>query len=198
MTFEEQEPQQSLIKQGFYLGYSKHKTEEYHEPPQITQCFKCQLFGHTHHTCKNQTRCLRCGENHRVKDCPKPKENPKCANCSGTHVALYKGCPKFKEAKTENNNKQQEQRTYANVTNFTPKIEITNKIVTEKKLNIATFVIELVQYTFQKANINIKSDDLASYATVLALKHLNLNIPETVIMERLHHPSIFSPPQSPT
>lgn len=197
ITFEDKEQQQTLIKQGLYLGYSKHKTEEYNEPPQVTQCFKCQLFGHTHHTCKNQTRCLRCGENHRVKECPEQKENTKCANCSGSHAALYKGCPKFKEAKTEAINKQQVQRTYANVTKAAPKIEITNKIATEEKLNITTFVIELVQYTFQKANISIKPEDLASYSTVLALKHLNLNIPKTLIMERLHQPSIFSPPQSP-
>lgn len=56
------------------------------------------------------------------------------------------------------------------------------------------FVIEMIQYTLQKAKINVKADDIASYATVLALKHLNLNAPKSVFMERLYQPSIFSPP----
>ena len=39
-----------------------------------------------------------CGEGHSHKGCPnRVKQQPKCANCKGPHVANYKGCPAYKK-----------------------------------------------------------------------------------------------------
>ena len=47
---------------------------------------------------KSKQKCVICGENHSHKGCLKKEaKQPKCANCSGPHVASYKGCPEYKK-----------------------------------------------------------------------------------------------------
>nr|CAH7721689.1 unnamed protein product [Callosobruchus chinensis] len=59
----------------------------------IIQCYKCQGFWHTANTCKQKIRCVRCGEEHSVEICHRPKSSPRCCNCDGPHHAAYKLCP---------------------------------------------------------------------------------------------------------
>ena len=75
-----------------------YKVEEFRQPVSVRQCFNCQCFGHLAQNCKSKQKCVICGENHSHKGCPKNKaKRPKCANCSGPHVASYKGCPEYKK-----------------------------------------------------------------------------------------------------
>ena len=76
-----------------------YKVEEFRQPVSVRQCFNCQCFGHSAQNCKSKQKCVICGENHSHKGCPPKKEakQPKCANCSGPHVASYKGCPEYKK-----------------------------------------------------------------------------------------------------
>ena len=75
-----------------------YKVEEFRQPVSVRQCFNCQCFGHSAQNCKSKQKCVICGENHSHKGCPKKEaKQPKCANCSGTHVASYKGCPEYKK-----------------------------------------------------------------------------------------------------
>ena len=65
--------------------------------PKITQCFKCQKFGHNFFECKAETStCVRCSGSHRLGECTALKESAKCSNCSGNHAASYKGCSHYK------------------------------------------------------------------------------------------------------
>ena len=74
-----------------------YKVEEFRQPVSVRQCFNCQCFGHSAQNCKSKQKCVICGENHSLKGCPKKEaKQPKCANCSGPHVASYKGCPEYK------------------------------------------------------------------------------------------------------
>lgn len=66
---------------------------EEHVNSEIIQCYKCQGFWHTANHCRNDIRCVRCGDNHSVECCPRPKNNPLCCNCGGNHHAAYKFCP---------------------------------------------------------------------------------------------------------
>ena len=71
-----------------------YKVEEFRQPISVRQCFNCQCFGHSAQDCKSKQKCVICGENHSHKGCPKKEaKQPKCAHCSGPHVASYKGCP---------------------------------------------------------------------------------------------------------
>ena len=67
------------------------KVEEFRQPVSVRQCFTCQCFGHS----ENLLSVVR---TIRTKDAQKKKaKQPKCANCSGPHVASYKGCPEYKK-----------------------------------------------------------------------------------------------------
>lgn len=62
------------------------------------QCHRCQQFRHSSHNCHRVQACVRCGEQHAARECPRPREEPAtCANCKGTHPANYKSCPIFKK-----------------------------------------------------------------------------------------------------
>uniref|UniRef100_A0A2A4J820 Uncharacterized protein n=1 Tax=Heliothis virescens TaxID=7102 RepID=A0A2A4J820_HELVI len=60
------------------------------------QCHRCQKFRHSSHHCHRLLACVRCGEEHRALDCPRPREAPlTCANCGGEHPACSVRCPTF-------------------------------------------------------------------------------------------------------
>ena len=74
------------------------KVEEFRAPISVQQCYNCQHFGHSAKNCQAKTKCVICGEGHSYKGCPnREKQQPKCANCKGPHVANYKGCPAYKK-----------------------------------------------------------------------------------------------------
>ena len=74
------------------------KVEEFRAPISVQQCYNCQNFGHSAKNCKAKIKCVICGEGHSHKGCPnREKQQPKCANCKGPHVANYKGCPAYKK-----------------------------------------------------------------------------------------------------
>ena len=72
--------------------------EEFRAPISVQQCYNCQNFGHSAKNCKAKIKCVICGEGHSHNGCPnREKQQPKCANCKGPHVANYKGCPAYKK-----------------------------------------------------------------------------------------------------
>lgn len=56
-----------------------------------SQCYRCQLFGHSQALCKMQLRCVRCGEEHRTTHCDRSRnEHSSCALCYRVHPAIYR------------------------------------------------------------------------------------------------------------
>ena len=75
-----------------------YKVEELRTPVLVMQCFNCQCFGHSAKNCRSKQKCLICWESHPHKRCPNREvRKPKCANCKGSHVVSYKGCPEYKK-----------------------------------------------------------------------------------------------------
>lgn len=66
--------------------------------PSPMRCNKCQRYGHLEAVCRNQLKCCRCGQAHNRTECENI-ETPKCVNCSGSHSAAYRQCPKYLETK---------------------------------------------------------------------------------------------------
>jgi len=57
----------------------------------MTQCFKCQKFGHTAAKCRDSMpTCRNCAEGHDSRECK--SEVVKCANCKGPHKASSVKC----------------------------------------------------------------------------------------------------------
>ncbi|GJQ79347.1 hypothetical protein Trydic_g16208 [Trypoxylus dichotomus] len=61
----------------------------------VTQCHRCQLYGHGQRNCHAAAVCVKCAGPHQTAEYSKPREAPaKCALCKGPHTANYGGCPK--------------------------------------------------------------------------------------------------------
>ncbi|MDD9338997.1 MAG: hypothetical protein PV362_04930, partial [Providencia heimbachae] len=78
----------------------------------VTQCFKCQLFGHTAKYCDMKFRCVKCLEDHGPKECTKKRniDTPRCVNCQGEHPANYKNCSVLITAQERLLNNKERQR----------------------------------------------------------------------------------------
>ena len=80
----------------------------------ITQCHRCQQFGHIAQQCLNKYRCVKCDQQHEPGQCKlgAQVESDKlyCHNCQATgHPASFRGCPKYVE-KLEKIEKQQKRK----------------------------------------------------------------------------------------
>lgn len=95
-------------------------------PNLITQCQRCQKFGHSFRNCHREPRCNKCAGNHMFDQCTRTKNDPniqpKCVNCGEEHVANFRGCSRFNSAiklKQAKATKRQQQRAPAR---FAPQI----------------------------------------------------------------------------
>lgn len=119
------------------LAYCKIKVETYRKKKQLTQCHRCQRFGHTANFCKAQAKCVKCALEHLTKDCTKTdKTSAKCINCGDKHPASYRGCKYYLElkqkmvsAKINQGNKKKEEI----ISDFVPRINNRTSASSNKK-----------------------------------------------------------------
>jgi len=65
----------------------------------VTQCRRCQAFGHVSSCCNLQYHCVKCSKSHVPGECPRNNDNTiplKCFNCGDDHVASSQDCPERK------------------------------------------------------------------------------------------------------
>lgn len=85
----------NAIQKGILLNHILH-TAVLHSPKfSLTQCFKCQRYGHTAPNCKAPGACGKCAKDHPTAPCTTTV--PKCANCNGRHTSWNPAC-KIREA----------------------------------------------------------------------------------------------------
>ena len=61
----------------------------------VTQCYKCQKFGHVKNSCTSQNNiCRYCSGNHQSNSCQVKGTfaEYKCTNCGLNHSTTYAGC----------------------------------------------------------------------------------------------------------
>lgn len=94
-----QKEQMKQLKSNSEIDHIKIRWEDYVKKNPVSQCWNYQQVGHGSSNCNKTTRCLKCSENHRTRDCPiqeRSEENRtklKCSNCGGPHPANYRNCP---------------------------------------------------------------------------------------------------------
>lgn len=138
----------------------------------VSQCHRCQSFGHTKNYCLRPYVCVKCSGSHPSTECKKNKEDEaKCANCKGGHAASYRGCAAYKEA-TKNNHRSS-QPTYIN--NQTQPKKATGPINT-RKLNASHNSMVNPVLTHQRMQPSRK----VSYASVAKAQLSNLPLPVQV------------------
>ena len=191
-----------LIAHGFSI-YSQHfRAEETKPLPSVLQCYKCQKFGHNFYECKeSESKCLRCGGNHRLAACTLPKANAKCANCSESHAANFKGCPAFKEA----------QKT-ARETEIRNKVSQPNKITSSyaaaaapiKPKEILACLAECLSELVSLFNDSMKKsqplDDMQPFKIVAsaAARQLNIHLDANEILMKVISPTPAPSPVKPS
>jgi hypothetical protein len=65
----------------------------------VTQCFRCQQWGHSSMNCGLAPRCVKCSDTHEKGACPRTNRegDPKCCNCGGPHSSNHRGCPTYQQ-----------------------------------------------------------------------------------------------------
>lgn len=80
------------------LAYIRVYWEKYKPKNKITQCYNCQQYGHGSRNCTLPSKCLKCGLDHRSRDCTKSTDTPpKCANCNEAHLSNSKNCKEYEK-----------------------------------------------------------------------------------------------------
>ncbi|GBP83846.1 Nucleic-acid-binding protein from transposon X-element [Eumeta japonica] len=77
-------------------GLSGIRVDAPHKRGGPGQCHLCQCYGHASANCYAQPRCVKSGPP-LTRECPLTKESAEklaCVNCSQSHTANYKWCPK--------------------------------------------------------------------------------------------------------
>ena len=123
-----------------------YKVEEFRQPVSVRQCFNCQSFGHSAKNCRSKPKCVICGDSHSNKGCLKKEaKQPKCANCTGPHVASYKGCPEYKK-QAFRQHVVNHQKTYAAVVSQKPLTQPNNSqtFLQFTAEQLTTFVADVV------------------------------------------------------
>lgn len=89
---------------------------------EITQCHRCQMYGHGASRCNAPYICVKCAGPHPSTECTRDKNTPAtCALCEGPHPASYRGCklaPKAPKKKTEKTPKVQQEAPSKDDINF--------------------------------------------------------------------------------
>ncbi|XP_060855471.1 uncharacterized protein LOC132933171 [Metopolophium dirhodum] len=84
-----------LENKSVFLGMTRCRVRLYQS---ITQCYKCQKYGHTSAKCKQETStCKHCAGPHDSRECS-DKANKKCINCKGQHTASSAACKTREQA----------------------------------------------------------------------------------------------------
>ena len=91
------------------IGSMSYRVREYIRPP--LRCYECQRFGHSAGACRGNQRCMKCGEEHNIKECMAGV--PKCSNCGGDHAASFRGCMHFVKARKVETVRDQLKVSYA-------------------------------------------------------------------------------------
>lgn len=87
-----------LLKRGRVLiTYNRCRIQLY---KRVIRCFRCQRFGHTAISCRDESNCAKCAGQHETKDCK--KETECCINCRESnrkddHRADSYDCNSFQE-----------------------------------------------------------------------------------------------------
>lgn len=100
------------------IDFTIIRWERHYNSKVITQCHRCQRWGHATSNCFTEPACLKCGDDHLTRECTKPLNTPpKCANCREAHLSNSTTCRfyiKALERTKYNSNRQenQQQKTY--------------------------------------------------------------------------------------
>ena len=121
-----------------------YKVEEFRQP--VSTANVSDTWHKTVSPSKNVSSVVRTIH---TKDAQKEAKQPKCANCSGPHVASYKGCPKYKKQAFRQhvvNNQKTYAATVSQKSHPQPKTQQTSPFTAEQLTKfVANVAIQIAQ-----------------------------------------------------
>jgi hypothetical protein len=85
-----------MIDEGLAMAYDLKMVERFDPKARITQCFKCQRYGHISRHCMNKQKCGYCGGDHTTEECADKSQAPRksCAACNSgeQHASWSTAC----------------------------------------------------------------------------------------------------------
>jgi phage gp45-like len=82
-----------LIKQGLVLEGEIKICERFLTDTKVTQCFRCQKYGHVSKACKGRAACAYCAGGHDSRQCTEKDGTVRmCTLCKGNHAAWSATC----------------------------------------------------------------------------------------------------------
>lgn len=99
------------------IDHVRTNWQKYAKKGKVTQCHRCQQFGHGSTYCNRKPKCVKCTGSHLTEECSiKERGNGtvQCTNCHGPHTANYSQCPAYLEYldKQVNRNQSTHQTQY--------------------------------------------------------------------------------------
>ncbi len=86
------------LKKITAIDHMKVQWQRFSRKATVTQCHRCQMFGHGSTQCNRAPRCVKCIGKHVSRECPNKVRGSvpvKCCNCGGDHTANYSKCPAY-------------------------------------------------------------------------------------------------------
>lgn len=156
------------IKQVDALEHLKIKWESYSKKNKVTQCHRCQQFGHGSQYCQRNPRCVKCIGNHLTKDCllKRGEGQVPCTNCNGPHTANFNGCPAYQhyiENITTNVSNKKPARDISGYRTVNPKVSYAN-IINNNKNETSTLLGHGVNIPNLQNNPN---NNINSFSTLM-------------------------------
>jgi hypothetical protein len=115
-----------IIRRGLVSNFAIHLAEYYSPESRLTQCFKCQAYGHVAPVCRKAEACGYCAGKHNTKDCA-TQSQLKCANCGKKHPAWNHACSVRRAAKVRSM-----QARYTAPTRFPQRSDVTVNVGEER------------------------------------------------------------------
>ena len=89
-----------IIQRGLVSNFALHLAEYYSPESRLTQCFKCQAYGHVAPVCRKVEAYGYCAGKHNTQECT-TQTQLKCANCGKRHAAWNLECSIRRAAKVK-------------------------------------------------------------------------------------------------
>jgi hypothetical protein len=84
-----------FVQEGLLHDGELKDCELFHGDCNLTQCFRCQHYGHTPKQCHSKLACGFCAKEHETRSCPSSNspQTFSCSNCKGKHPTWSQLCP---------------------------------------------------------------------------------------------------------
>lgn len=170
----------STLPKYISINHVRIAVEQYNQ--KVLLCYNCFRYGHLSKQCKSNIRCLKCKEEHNITECQKVL-SPKCFHCEGEHYTNeINKCQEYSRQKTIKKLMTENNLTYYEANQQTPKITYASALKTNTNNNQTgtnnnTYAINTYISNDKRTNISSQTSPRISH---------NQNTPKQYVFPKTH------------